>query len=202
MPRLDPETLLSAYAQGVFPMADRDGRIRFYTADPRGVIPLSPLEAFHVPQTLRQVVRQGRFDVRVNSDFAATMRGCMRNRDGGSWISEELIAAYVRLHELGFAHSVESWQEGQLVGGLYGVSLGGAFFGESMFHRRTDASKVALAILVEKLKSWNFHFIDSQMTTEHMLSLGAKEISRRIFVKRLQSALRHSTRRGKWRVED
>jgi leucyl/phenylalanyl-tRNA--protein transferase len=106
------------------------------------------------------------------------------------------------LHGLGFAHSVESWFEGELVGGLYGVSLGKAFFGESMFHRKTDASKVALAILVEKLKVWGFHFVDSQMTTDHMYRLGAREISRRIFLKKLQSALRHSTKRGKWHVED
>src|SRR3954468_18571823 len=144
---LDPETLLSAYAQGVFPMADRDGVVRFYTADPRGVIPLHPPEAFHVPRTLRQIVRQGRFEIRVDHDFEATMRACMDAREGGTWISDDLIEAYTRLHALGFAHSVEAWQGDELVGGLYGVSLGGAFFGESMFHRRTDASKVALVHL-------------------------------------------------------
>src|SRR5437762_1968996 len=100
MPGLDPETLLSAYAQGVFPMADRDGAVRFYTADPRGIIPLHPPEAFHVPGTLRQVIRQNRFEVRVNHDFEATMRGCMENRDDGTWINEKLIAAYVRLHRM------------------------------------------------------------------------------------------------------
>ena len=110
--------------------------------------------------------------------------------------------AYCKLHGLGYAHSVESWFEGELVGGLYGVSLGKAFFGESMFHRKTDASKVALAVLVEKLQDWGFHFIDSQMMTEHMHRLGAKEIPRRIFLKKLQSALRHSTKRGKWHVDD
>ena len=111
-------------------------------------------------------------------------------------------AAYIRLHGLGYAHSVETWFDGQLVGGLYGVSLGKAFFGESMFHRHTDASKVALAKLVEKLKSWGFRFIDSQMTTEHMLRLGAKELSRRVFLKQLQAALRHPTKRGKWRIDE
>src|SRR5207302_465209 len=118
MAPLDPETLLSAYAQGVFPMAERDGRIRFYTADPRGVI---PLDAFHVPQTLRQLVRRDPpvFEVRLNYDFEATMRGCMAARAEGTWISEELIAAYLRLHRLGFAHSVEAWQNGDLAGGLY-----------------------------------------------------------------------------------
>jgi leucyl/phenylalanyl-tRNA--protein transferase len=109
--------------------------------------------------------------------------------------------AYINLHGLGFAHSVECWFQGELAGGLYGVSLGKVFFGESMFHRQSDASKIALATLVEKLKTWDFHFIDAQMTTDHLLSLGAKEISRRIFLKRLHSALRHPTKRGKWRVE-
>ena len=110
--------------------------------------------------------------------------------------------AYINLHGLGYAHSVESWFGGKLAGGLYGVSLGKAFFGESMFHSRTDASKVALANLVQKLRNWDFHFIDSQMTTEHMISLGAKELPRRIFLKRLQSALSHPTKRGKWRIEN
>ncbi len=127
-------------------MTDRDGRIRWYTADPRGVLPLN---AFHIPHTLGQLIKQRRFDVRINSDFEATMRGCMESRAEGTWISDELIAAYVRLNEMGFAHSVETWREGELVGGLYGVSLGGAFFGESMFHRTRDASKVALVALVE-----------------------------------------------------
>jgi leucyl/phenylalanyl-tRNA--protein transferase len=125
-----------------------------------------------------------------------------REGQRGTWITQEMRDAYLELHGLGYAHSVESWFEGELAGGLYGVSLGKAFFGESMFHRKSDASKVALAKLVEKLKCWGFHFIDSQMTTEHMMSLGEKEIPRRIFLKRLQAALRHSTRRGKWHVED
>jgi leucyl/phenylalanyl-tRNA---protein transferase len=189
MPRLDPETLLSAYAQGVFPMADRDGRIRFYTADPRGIIPLSPPEAFHVPQTLRQLVRQGHFDVRINHDFASTMRGCMQNRDGGSWISDELIAAYVRLHEMGFAHSVEAWQDGELAGGLYGVSLGAAFFGESMFHRRTDASKVALVHLVQRLRERGYELLDTQATTPHLRRFGCVDVPAAEYLRRLESAL-------------
>src|SRR5271155_3851830 len=117
---LDPETLLMAYSQGAFPMTDRDGSTRWYTADPRGVI---PLEEFHIPRTLRQAVRSGRFDVRINHDFDRTMRACMRARPEGSWISEPLIAVYGKLHELGFAHSIEAWRDGNLVGGLYGVSL-------------------------------------------------------------------------------
>ena len=119
---LDPQTLLSAYAQGVFPMADRDGVIRWFTADPRGII---PLENFHIPRTLRQAVKQNRFEIRINHDFPAVMRGCMNARRGETWINDRLIEAYVRLNQLGFAHSVECWQDDQLAGGLYGVTLGG-----------------------------------------------------------------------------
>jgi leucyl/phenylalanyl-tRNA--protein transferase len=149
--RLNPETLLTAYCNGIFPMTDPDGHIRWYSADPRGVI---PLEGFHVPKSLAQFMRSRGcpFEVRINVDFEATMRACMSTRPDGSWISPTLIRAYVRLHELGFAHSVETWQEGKLVGGLYGVSLGGAFFGESMFHYARDASKVALVYLVNRLR--------------------------------------------------
>ena len=139
---------------------------------------------------------------RVFEDVIAACSVVAREGQSGTWITPEMQEAYIHLHGLGFAHSVESWFEGELVGGLYGMSLGKAFFGESMFHRKNDASKIALAILVEKLKVWGFHFIDSQMTTDHMYRLGAREISRRIFLKKLQSALRHSTKRGKWRVED
>src|SRR5687768_14329569 len=110
---LDPETLLSAYAQGVFPMADEVGRVRWYSADPRGVIPLDPPEAFQVPKTLAQLVRQGRFEIRINHNFESTMRGCMDQRRDGTWISEELVEAYARLHAMGFAHSVEAWREGR-----------------------------------------------------------------------------------------
>jgi len=189
MTGLDPETLLSAYAQGVFPMADRDGVIRFYTADPRGIIPLHPREAFHVPRTLRQVVRQGRFEVRVDHDFEATMRACMEAREGGTSISDDLIEAYTRLHALGFAHSVEAWQEDDLVGGLYGVSLGGAFFGESMFHRRTDASKVALVHLVERLRNRGYELLDTQATTPHLRRFGCIDISASKYLKLLERAM-------------
>jgi leucyl/phenylalanyl-tRNA--protein transferase len=187
--RLDPNTLLSAYAQGVFPMADRDGVIRFYTADPRGIIPLYPLDAFHVPNTLRAVIRQKRFEIRVNHDFPATMRGCMEKRTDGTWINPALIQAYTELHELGFAHSVETWQNGELVGGLYGVSLGGAFFGESMFHRRTDASKVALVYLVERLRERKFELLDTQASTPHLRKFGCIDISAGEYMQKLESAL-------------
>jgi leucyl/phenylalanyl-tRNA--protein transferase len=185
---LDPETLLSAYAQGAFPMADRDGLVRWYTANPRGIFPLDG--RFHVPRTLRQVVRQGRFDVRVDHDFEKTMRGCMRAREDGTWINDELVAAYVRLHELGFAHSVECWQREELVGGLYGVSLGGAFFGESMFHTVRDASKVALVHLVERLRSRGYELLDTQATTPHLRRFGCIEVPAEEYLKLLRKALR------------
>jgi leucyl/phenylalanyl-tRNA--protein transferase len=187
---LDPETLLSAYAQGVFPMADRDGTVRLYTADPRGVL---PLDAFHVPQTLRQLVRRpperGGFEVRINHDFEATMRGCMSGRPEGSWINRDLVRAYCRLHDLGFAHSVESWRDEKLAGGLYGVSLGAAFFGESMFHRERDASKVALVHLVNRLRERKFELLDTQATTSHLKRFGAIDIPAREYLLRLRKAL-------------
>ena len=187
---LEPATLLSAYTQGVFPMADRDGVLRFYTADPRGLIPLD--ERFHVPQTLRQLLKKDPpvFDVRINYNFEGAMRGCMANRAEGTWINQELIAAYCRLHELGFAHSVESWRDGELVGGLYGVSLGGAFFGESMFHTRPDASKVALVHLVQRLRERGYELLDSQATTSHLRRFGAYDIPAREYISRLNLALK------------
>jgi leucyl/phenylalanyl-tRNA--protein transferase len=186
--QLDPQTLLSAYAQGVFPMADRDGVIRWYTADPRGIL---PLDQFHIPGTLRQTVRQGKFQIRVNHDFAATMRACatVRREDGGTWINENLIDAYTRLHEMGFAHSVEARQNDQLVGGLYGVSLGGAFFGESMFHTARDASKVALVHLVQRLRDRGYQLLDTQATTSHLKRFGAIDIPAREYVKLLRDAI-------------
>jgi leucyl/phenylalanyl-tRNA--protein transferase len=183
---LDPETLLSAYAQGAFPMADRDGLVRWYTADPRGVFPLNH---FHVPRTLRQLVRQAKFEIRINHDFERVMRACARQRQGGTWINDELIDAYVRLHELGFAHSVEAWQENVLAGGLYGVALGGAFFGESMFHDRTDASKVALVHLVERLRLRGYELLDTQATTPHLRQFGCIDIPSAKYLQLLRKAL-------------
>ena len=196
--RLEPELLLSAYAQGAFPMAEHDGEIRFYTADPRGIFPLEP-GAFHVPRTLRQLVRkspqEGGFEIRINHDFQKTMRSCMANREGGSWINEELIAAYVALHRLGFAHSVEAWRDGELAGGLYGVAIRGLFAGESMFSRATDVSKVALVHLVERLRRGGFALLDSQyIVGEHMLQFGTIEIPRAEYKRRLNEALQVESR--------
>jgi leucyl/phenylalanyl-tRNA--protein transferase len=184
--RLDPGTLLTAYSQGIFPMAGPDGSIRWYSADPRGIF---PLDTFHVPGTLRQLVNQGKFEVRINHDFESTMRGCMQQRAGETWINEKLIRAYVRLHELGFAHSVEAWHDGELAGGLYGVSLGGAFFGESMFHRQRDASKVALVHLVRRLNERGYELLDTQASTPHLARFGCIEIPAADYLDRLRKAI-------------
>ena len=190
MMRLDPRTLLAAYMEGVFPMADANGEVRFYAADPRGVL---PLEAFHIPDTLAKLMRRQPplFEIRINSDFRETMLGCMTGHEGRSWIVPELVDAYTALHEMGFAHSVEAWYGGMLAGGLYGVSLGGAFFGESMFTRVRDASKVCLVTLVERLKERGYVLLDTQATTEASKSVLPRSISPAAdYERRLQEAAR------------
>lgn len=176
--------LLSAYAQGIFPM-DVDGEIQWFSPDPRAIL---PLDAFHVGRTLRQICRRQVFDIRMDQDFEGVMRACAR-RPEGTWISEELVRAYTELHQLGFAHSVECRYEGELAGGVYGVALGGAFFGESMFHRRTDASKVALVSLVEHMRARGYALLDVQFMTGHLRRFGAREISRSEYLERLAAAL-------------
>jgi leucyl/phenylalanyl-tRNA--protein transferase len=183
---LDPQSLLSAYAQGAFPMGDRDGSIGWYTADPRGII---PLEKFHISATLRAIVRQNKFDVRINTAFEQVMRACSSQPRGGSWINEKLIAAYLRLHRMGYAHSVESWRNDELVGGLYGVSLGAAFFGESMFHTARDASKVALVHLVNRLRERKFELLDAQAATPHLKQFGCVEIPADQYLRLLRHAI-------------
>jgi leucyl/phenylalanyl-tRNA---protein transferase len=199
---LSSERLLEAYRVGIFPWYSEDQPILWWSPDPRFVL---DLDQFKISRSLAKTLRRRIFHVTFDRVFEDVIEACAsvtREDQSGTWITPEMKKAYINLHGLGYAHSVEAWFDGKLAGGLYGVSLGKAFFGESMFHLKTDASKVALATLVEKLKSWGFHFVDSQMTTYHMYSLGAREIPRRIFVKKLQSALRHATKRGKWRVED
>ncbi len=198
---LSKERLLEAYRLGIFPWYSDDQPILWWSPDPRLVL---DLKDFTISRSLRKTLKKAIFQVTFDHAFEQVIQACAvvpRTAQNGTWITEEMQEAYINLHGLGYAHSVESWLGGELVGGLYGVSLGKAFFGESMFHLKTDASKVALATLVEKLKSWDFHFIDSQMTTEHMIRLGAKELPRRIFLKRLQLALRQPTKRGRWRIE-
>lgn len=188
---LDPDTLLAAYCSGVFPMTDRDGRIRWYTADPRGII---PLDAFHVPYSLARFMRSASYpyQVRINTAFEPTMRACMETRKHETWISDRLIEAYVRLHELGYAHSVETWHNDTLVGGLYGVAIGAAFFGESMFHHERDASKVALVHLVNRLRDRGYQLLDSQATTEHLRRFGCIDIPASQYMTLLEQALQKS----------
>lgn len=168
-------------------MALEDGAIGWFSPDPRGVIPLD--DRFHVPSRLMRVVRQGRYDVAVDQDFAGVMRACAERPDDGTWISDEIFEAYSALHRLGLAHSVETRRRGVLVGGLYGVHLGGAFFGESMFHRETDASKVALVSLVDRLRRRGFTLLDTQWVTPHLEQFGAVEIPRADYLRRLKAAL-------------
>lgn len=182
--------LVSAYSSGWFPMAIDGGEVRWYSPDPRGVI---PLDRFHLPSRLARLVRGGRFRVEVNRRFEEVMRACAeterKEEDAGTWISDEILVSYVELHRLGLAHSVEAWQDDRLVGGLYGVALGGAFFGESMFHHVTDASKVALAALVERLRTRGFGLLDVQWVTPHLEQFGAIEIPRAAYLKQLERAL-------------
>ncbi len=181
------DALLNAYASGWFPMAVAPGEIRWYSPDPRGII---PLDTFHVPARLARTLRRTAFEIRVDTRFADVIRACAaRQDDEGNWIDEEIIESYCALHAKGFAHSVEAWQGGRLVGGLYGVALGGAFFGESMFHRVSDASKAALVALVDRLHARGYVLLDTQWVTEHLLQFGAVEISRRRYLRLLDQAL-------------
>lgn len=182
---LTPELLIRGYCSGVFPMAHADGAVRWYAPDPRAIF---PLDAFHVPRSLRQTIGKGIFDVRIDHDFASVIHACAEREQ--TWISEEIMAAYGALHDLGIAHSVECWREDRFAGGLYGVALGGAFFGESMVSRETDASKVALVALVERLRERGFTLLDTQWLTPHLARFGAVEISRRTYEQRLAAALR------------
>jgi leucyl/phenylalanyl-tRNA--protein transferase len=184
------ELLVSAYSSGWFPMAVDQGEIRWYSPDPRGIL---PLEAFHVPSRLARVIRSGRFRIEIDRDFPAVIRACAnvdrRDDDPGTWIDDEILLSYVALHQRGLAHSVEAWEGNQLAGGLYGVALGGAFFGESMFHHVTDASKVALAALVERMRTRGFTLLDVQWVTGHLERFGAIEIPRHDYLELLQQAL-------------
>ncbi|CAN5272315.1 leucyl/phenylalanyl-tRNA--protein transferase [soil metagenome] len=179
-----PEVLLQGYRLGVFPMAMDNGDIEWFSPNPRGII---PLESFHVPHGLERVIRKTVFEVRINTSFTEVMRRCAQRPD--TWINEEIIQSYSRLHEIGCAHSVETWMAGELAGGLYGVSIGGAFFGESMFHKVTDASKVALCALADRLRARRFALLDTQWLTPHLQRFGAVEISRRQYMHLLSAAV-------------
>jgi leucyl/phenylalanyl-tRNA--protein transferase len=185
-----PDLLLRAYAVGIFPMADGRASNTIYWIDPekRGIL---PLEEFHVPRRLRRTVRQGTFEIRCDHDFEAVLAGCAEPRPGraDTWINSEIAGLYRTLNERGHVHTVECWHEDALVGGLYGVSLGGAFFGESMFSRMRDASKVALVHLVARLSAGGYQLLDAQFLTEHLATFGAREIPRLDYRERLARAL-------------
>jgi leucyl/phenylalanyl-tRNA--protein transferase len=180
---IDPEVLLQGYRLGVFPMAMEDGAIEWFSPDPRAIL---PLKEFHVPHTLERVVRKKAFEIRFDVSFTEVMWQCAKRPE--TWINDEIVESYTRLHQLGHAHSVEAWQNGELAGGLYGVSLGGAFFGESMFHQVRDASKVALLALVEHLRARKFVLLDTQWVTPHLRQFGAIEIPRAEYLHLLTTA--------------
>ncbi|MBX2951058.1 MAG: leucyl/phenylalanyl-tRNA--protein transferase [Leadbetterella sp.] len=173
--------VLSGYLQGVFPMAESDGTIYWYAPDPRCII---PLETYKPARSLRPVLNRRTFEIRINTAFEAVMRQCAmpRSQDDGVWISEDIIEVYVQLHRLGYAHSVETWHEGELAGGLYGVSLGKVFFGESMFHRVPNASKVAFHHLVERLREREYGLLDTQFMNDNVQRFGATEIPKQDFM--------------------
>ncbi len=182
--RLSSEILEACYRAGAFPMADQWGRIEFYRSDPRSVL---ELDALHVSKSLARVVRKGVYDVRVDRDFEGVIRACARRPE--TWINEEIIRGFVALHEEGKAHSVEAYKDDELAGGLYGVTLGGAFMGESMFARMRDASKVCLVYLVERLKERGYVLLDCQIQNDHLARLGATEIPEKEYLQRLKEAL-------------
>lgn len=178
------ELLLEGYRRGIFPMAMDDGEIAWFSPDPRAVI---PIEEFHIPHGLARALRKKSFEVRFDHAFKQTMEACAARDE--TWINPEIIESYCALHALGHAHSVEAWCGAELAGGLYGVALGGAFFGESMFHTQTDASKVALHALVQRLRERGFKLLDTQWITPHLAQFGTLEISRSEYLRRLREAL-------------
>jgi len=197
---LSVKRLISAYSRGIFPWYSDDQPIMWWSPNPRSII---KLEEFKISRSLQKTLRKNIFQISFDTAFEDVIEACSSTRkDGfGTWITNEMKQAYCKMHQKGYAHSVECWYENQLVGGLYGISLGHAFFGESMFTRKTDASKVALAYLVKQLEQWQFDFIDAQVSSEHINSLGAKDIPRRQFLHELQQTLKLPTRIGKWQFD-
>ena len=181
---IDSDLLLEAYRLGVFPMAMENGEIRWFSPEPRTIL---PLDDFHVPHGLKRERRAQGIEIRINTRFADVIRGCAARAD--TWINDEIIESYTRLHELGAAHSVEAWSANELVGGLYGVTIGGAFFGESMFHHTSGASKIALWALVERLRERRFTLLDTQWLTPHLEQFGAREIPRSLYLHLLNEAV-------------
>ena len=197
---LSPRRLLDAYGRGIFPWFGDDDPLLWWSPDPRMVLFVDEL---HVSRSLRRVIKSARFDVRFDTRFIDVMRACGEPRpdQDGTWITAEMIAAYSRLWELGHAHSIESWADGELVGGLYGVAIGRMFFGESMFARRTDASKVAFVAAVRQLSRWGFRLVDCQMPTAHLASLGAREVPRAEFLRHVHVLVREPGVPSPWRPD-
>jgi leucyl/phenylalanyl-tRNA--protein transferase len=202
MRSITPELVLTGYMRGAFPMCEPGtGRVEWFTCDPRALVPLDA--RFRVARSLARTVRSGRFDVRVDTAFAKVIAACARDRapDNRNWIGSDIVRVYTELHRMGFAHSVEAWRDGQLVGGLYGVALRGAFFGESMFHvpgKGTDASKACLVHLVDRLRRGGFTLCDSQYSNEHMTQFGTYEVPARDYARMLEDAIETDAR---WDVE-
>jgi leucyl/phenylalanyl-tRNA--protein transferase len=194
---LTPERLVQAYSQGIFPWFSEGDPILWWSPDPRMVLFPDELKVSH---TLRKTIERGTYETRFDTAFRTVIEECSSPRGGqaGTWIVPEMIDAYTRLHELGFAHSVESWRDGELAGGLYGIALGNVFFGESMFSRAADASKVALVRLVERLKAGDCQVIDCQQATAHLASLGAREIPRKAFAQLVQESIQYSPSGERW----
>lgn len=192
---LKPRTLLRAYSEGVFPWYNEDDPILWWSPDPRAIIELhthpdTPTGGFHVARRLARTIRSGKFRVTVNHCFETVMRACGENRDGGTWVTQDMLDAYVALHRLGHAHSVETWVGEELAGGVYGLTIGGLFAAESMFYRITDGSKVALAALVSRLRERGYTLLDVQMTTDHTERMGAINIRRTEYLRRVRDAVK------------
>jgi leucyl/phenylalanyl-tRNA--protein transferase len=192
---LRPERLLLAYQRGIFPWCSPEDPLLWWSPDPRAIL---RLEGFKKSKSLRNILNRGVFELRIDTEFERVIRACSERGEEGTWISEDFVKGSCQLHELGFAHSIESWKDGELVGGLYGVSIGGLFYGESMFSRVSNASKVALAHLVEGLRTLGFEGLDCQLMNDHLASLGAEHISRAAFLKMQERAMKRETVRGNW----
>jgi len=192
---LSPERLLLAYQRGIFPWCSPEDPLLWWSPDPRAIL---TLDRFKVSKSLRNILNRGTFTVTFDRAFEDVMHCCADREEEGTWISDDFIQGYNALHQLGFAHSVESWKDGELVGGLYGVSIGGIYFGESMFSKVSNASKVALVHLVDGLKNLDFRVIDCQLMNDHLASLGAEHMAREVFLIELDRAMGCDTVRGNW----
>lgn len=195
---LSVKRLILAYKNGIFPWYSQDSPILWWSPDPRMLLYLDNLK---VSNSLKQVINSKQYEVKFDTQFEKVIRHCAnlnRKNQTGTWITQEMINAYIKLYQEGYVHSAETYHNNELVGGLYGVSIGKAFFGESMFYLSRDASKIALFHLVEKLKKWDFDFIDVQQETSHLRSLGATSVSRKVFLKKLKNAINAPSRKGPW----